>query len=87
MNDLSLVVSDTNQGSQGIINLILSIPETGLHFVQSLLSLPKVVLTRILRMLVGVKQKSGEKTAAMANQQGKGKAVRSPTKKRVAEGR
>jgi hypothetical protein len=85
VNDLSLVVSDSTQGSAGIVNLILSIPETGLHFIQSLLSLPKIVLRRVLQILLGVKEKPGEKVA-MANNKGKGKAVRSPSKKRAVGG-
>ena len=84
MNDLSLVVSDSSQGSTGIVNLILSIPDTGLHFVQSIFSLPKIVLRRVLRILLGVKQKPDEKNVAMTNPKGKGKVVKSPSKKRSA---
>jgi hypothetical protein len=87
MNDLSLVVSDTNQTSTGVLNLILSIPETGIQFVQSLLSLPKVLLRRVLRILLGVKAKPGERVAMTNNNKGKGKTVKSPSKKRGAGGR
>ena len=86
MNDLSLVVSDTNQASTGIVNLFLSIPETVISFAQAILSLPKVLLTRVLRTFLGVKARPGEKVIAAGNK-GKGKAVRSPGKKRVAGGR
>ena len=87
MNDLSLVVSDSNQTSTGLFNLILSIPETGLQFVQSLLSLPKVLLRRVLRILLGVKAKPSERVAMTNNNKGKGKTVKSPSKKRGAGGR
>jgi len=83
INDLTLVVSDTTQGSAGILNLILSIPETGLHFIQTMLSLPKALLRRVLRLLLGVKEKPVDKTSTSSNK-AKGKAVRSPGKKRVA---
>lgn len=86
INDLTLVVSDTTQGSAGILNLILSIPETGLHFIQAMLSLPKALLRRVLQLLLGVKEKPVDKTSTSSNK-GKGKAVRSPGKKRVASGR
>ena len=86
MNDLSLVVSDTNQPSTGIVNLFLLIPETGLSVAQAILSLPKVLLTRVLRIFLGVKAQPGEKVIAVGNK-GKGKGVRSPGKKRATGGR
>jgi hypothetical protein len=86
MNDLSLVVSDTNHASTGIVHLLLSIPETGIQFAQAILSLPKVLLGRVLRIILGVKERPGEKVVAAGNK-GKGKAVRSPAKKRVTGGK
>ena len=79
-------MSETNQTSHGITNLILSIPETGFQLVQSILALPGTLLKRVLRILLGVRGEPGDKTAA-ANK-GKGvKGTKSPTKKRVSTGR
>ena len=78
-------MSDTNQTSHGITNLILTIPEMALHAVQSLLALPRILLKRVLRILLGVNGKSSDKGAAT----NKGKGVRgskSPIKKRVSPG-
>lgn len=81
MNDLSLVVSDTSHGSQGIVNLILTIPEAGLHLVQSILGLPGLLLKRVLRVILAVGRKTGDK--GVAANKGKGtKVTKSPVKKR-----
>jgi hypothetical protein len=86
VNDLSLVVSDTNQTSHGVTNLILSIPGTGIQLVQSILALPGTLLKRVLRILLGISGGLGDKTAT-ANK-GKGvKGTKPPTKKRVSTGR
>jgi len=81
MNDLSLVVSDTNHGSQGIVNLILTLPEAGLQLLQSILGLPGLPLKRVLRVILGVGRKSGDNGVAV--NKGKGmKGTKSPVKKR-----
>jgi hypothetical protein len=86
VNDLSLVVSDTNQTPHGIIYFILTIPEMALQLIQSLIALPGVLLKRVLRILLGVRGKSTDKGAGV----NKGKAVKgskSSAKKRVSTGR
>ena len=86
VNDLSLVVYDTNQTPRGITYLILTIPETALELIQSLFALPGVLLKRVLRILLGVRGKSADKGAGV--NKGKGvKGSKSPTKKRVGTGR
>lgn len=85
VNDLSLLMSDTNQTSHGIANLILSIPGTGLQLVQSILALPSTLLKRVLRILLGLRGKSGDKMAT-ANKTKGTKGTKSSTKKRVSTG-
>jgi hypothetical protein len=81
MNDLSLVVSDTNQNSNGIVGLVLSIPETIAQFVQSLVALPGLVLRRGVRVLLGAKGRAVDKGSA--SKAGKGKGMKSPAKRRA----
>lgn len=86
VNDLSLVVSDTSQTPHGIMFLILTIPETALQLIQSLLSLPRIILKRVLRVLLGGSGKSADKELGV--NKGKGvKGSKSTTKKRVSTGR
>ena len=81
MNDLSLVVSDTNQTASGIVGLVLSIPETIAQFVQSLLAVPGLVLRRGVRILLGGKGQVVDKGSM--SKLGKGKGVKSPVKRRA----
>ena len=78
-------MSDTTQTSHGITNLILTIPEMALQVIQSLLALPRILLKRVLRILLGVGGKSSDKEAVV--NKGKGvKGLKSPIKKRVSTG-
>jgi len=65
VNDLSLIVSDTSQSSQGLINLILSIPGTVIQLIQSILLLPKVIAIRILGVLLGNRSSGSDKAGTM----------------------
>jgi hypothetical protein len=81
MNDLSLVVSDTNQSSNGIVGLVFSIPETIAQFVQALLALPGLVLRRGVTIVLGGKGRVVDKGSA--SKVGKGKGMKSPAKRRA----
>jgi hypothetical protein len=81
MNDLTLVVSDTNQTSQGIVALVLSIPETIVQFIQSILMLPGMVLRRVMRILLGGSARPMDK--GTANKGAKAKGTKSLPKRRT----
>jgi hypothetical protein len=76
MNDLSLVISDSTNPSQGIVNLVLWIPEMALQIIQSIFTLPGTLVKRVLRVVLRVNGKSD------VGKQVKGKGTRSPIKKR-----
>lgn len=85
LNDLSLVVSDTNQASHGIVNLVLSLPETIIQTFQSLLALPGLVLKHILMILV--KGRSGIKGVNGIKGKVSKMGSKAPANKRVASKR
>ena len=78
VNDLSLLVSDSSQHSQGIVNVIFTIPEAIIHIIRNLLSLPGLLFKRALKIAF---QKAPEKPTTASK--GKGvKVSKSPVKKR-----
>ena len=78
VNDLSLLVSDSSQHSQGLVNFIFTIPETIIHLIRNLIALPGLVVKRALQIAF---QKASEKPTTVSK--GKGvKVSKSPVKKR-----
>jgi len=79
VNDLSLIVSDTSQSPQGLINLALSIPDILIQLIQSLLLFPKVVVIRILHIILG-KRSSGSDKAGTIDRAKSSSSTVSPSK-------
>ena len=80
LNDLSLVVSDTNQASYGFANFVLTIPETIFGLVGYIFMWPRLILKRILLGLV-------ERKDVIVNKGKMTRVSKSPTKKRVTGGK
>jgi hypothetical protein len=85
VNDISLIVSDTSH-PHGLLHLILSIPDTLLHLVHSIFSLPKILLIKVLRVFF---RKKTERPTGIARSKSSGslKGTKSPSKRRVAASR
>jgi hypothetical protein len=85
VNDLSLVVSDSTHPSNGIVNLVLSIPETMFQIVLSVFALPGVLVKGVLRTVLGIKRNPVDNN--VNGSKGKTKGTKSPVKKRGPGGR
>lgn len=85
VNDISLIVSDTSH-PHGLLHVILSLPDTLLHLVHSILSLPKIFLIKVLRVFF---RKKTERPTGIARSKSSGslKGTKSPSKRRVAASR
>lgn len=89
LNDLSLVVSDTNQPPLTLLGFILAIPGASVHLIQDMIELPGVIFKRVIRIILlggggGRVAKSNGKVEANNKGKATNKGTRSPSKKRVA---